>query len=307
MSGRGITREPRIALVVLNYNDSETTQRFIEGAACLAAVNNIVLVDNGSTDGSLSRLNTAAFPHVRTLALDSNGGYARGNNAGLRYAVETLGADYVFVANPDTRLSDDAVRAIAEFLGTHEDAGAVTCEMKSGASFPTDSGWQLPGYWQCVAQSIPGFDKLSRRVARPGEQGSAPLQDGARRCDAVAGSFFGISSSVLQSIGYLDDDTFLYYEENILGARLREHGKSCYVLSGYEYVHDHQVSILKSLPNVRKRLRIAEESREIYCKKYLDTSAVGVAFMRICSEIGIFVYSVIKSIFAVGRKHCKYV
>jgi GT2 family glycosyltransferase len=60
----------------------------------------MIVVDNGSTDGSASRIGTA-FPEVEVLELDANLGYAGGNNVGLTYAL-AVGADYILILNNDT-------------------------------------------------------------------------------------------------------------------------------------------------------------------------------------------------------------
>ncbi len=95
------SRWPRVAIVILNWNNAPDT------LACLRSVvgldyprYHVIVVDNGSTDGSADRI-CAAFPQVEVLRLEANLGYAEGNNVGIAQAL-AAGADHVLILNNDT-------------------------------------------------------------------------------------------------------------------------------------------------------------------------------------------------------------
>ena len=67
-------------LIVLNYNDAETTLEFVEMAKMCNAIDKIVVVDNCSTDYSLSKLTCLKSDKIDVIQTDKNGGYAYGNN-----------------------------------------------------------------------------------------------------------------------------------------------------------------------------------------------------------------------------------
>ena len=96
----------------------------------------------------------------------------------------------------------------------------------------------------------------------------------------------------LEQCGYLDENTFLYYEENILGFRLKERGYINYLFYQKTYDHLHSVSINKSFSSAQKRLEISQKSRKYYCDKYLRINKLQKALLDVSFVIGIMNYKV---------------
>jgi len=93
--------DPSVCYVVLNWNQPGLTAECLESLAVQAYANyHVVVVDNGSTDGSAGLL-AERFPWVTMLELQDNVGYSAGNNAGIDYAL-AQGADYILLLNNDT-------------------------------------------------------------------------------------------------------------------------------------------------------------------------------------------------------------
>src|SRR5262249_4020202 len=95
-----------VTIVVLNWNRRDDTLVCLESLrqADLGGAR-VLVVDNGSRDGSVEAIR-AAFPEVDVLALPRNEGYAGGNDAGMRWALER-GAEAVLLLNNDTRVAPD--------------------------------------------------------------------------------------------------------------------------------------------------------------------------------------------------------
>lgn len=101
-----------VAVVVPNWNGAHLLERCIESIEYQShRVSEVVVVDNGSTDGSL-RLLQKRFPDVRTIALPENRGFAEAVNIG----VAACSADYVLILNNDAQLAPGAVEAMYESL-----------------------------------------------------------------------------------------------------------------------------------------------------------------------------------------------
>src|SRR3954469_23326637 len=99
---------PHVTVVVLNWcNESETADCLQSLAADRSGTLTVLLVDNGSPDGSGERLH-ARFGDIPYLQTGSNLGYAAGNNRGFERALAD-GADYVMVLNDDTIVDPDCV------------------------------------------------------------------------------------------------------------------------------------------------------------------------------------------------------
>ena len=101
-----LARSPRVSVTILNLNSFEVTLDCLRSLRQIDYPNyEVVLVDNGSTDGSADRL-AAAAPEVRLLRSESNLGFAGGCNIGIRDAM-ARGTDYVLLLNNDTLVAPD--------------------------------------------------------------------------------------------------------------------------------------------------------------------------------------------------------
>ena len=98
----------RTSCVILNYNDSGTTVEQVRRICGYPSLDDIVVVDNASGEDSWEELKTSVehMENVHLSRAERNGGYGAGNNIGVRYSLEKLGARYVLIANPDTVFSD---------------------------------------------------------------------------------------------------------------------------------------------------------------------------------------------------------
>src|SRR5512139_2990278 len=113
-----------VTVIIVNWN------RCAETLACLASVarttgpvGNIVVVDNGSTDGSVAAI-CAAYPSVRMIEAGCNTGYAAGVNVGLQEAMRR-GATYALLLNNDSEVASDCVPRLVAAAGVAPEIGIV--------------------------------------------------------------------------------------------------------------------------------------------------------------------------------------
>jgi len=122
---------PLVYLLVINWNGLEHLRECFDSLMGLTYPNvRILLIDNASTDGSTAfvRENYGADPRLEILDLDTNLGWAGGNNAGISHAV-AAGADYVFLLNNDTAIQPDAVDVLVAAAQARPNAGALAPKM----------------------------------------------------------------------------------------------------------------------------------------------------------------------------------
>jgi hypothetical protein len=191
--------------VVLNWNGGDDTARAI---ASLAGIETIC-VDNGSTDGSADEI-ARRFPEVELIRNESNRGFAGGNNAGIRRALDR-GADWVLLLNNDAVAGEDLAAALERAATARPDAGLLACKvlfedgatvMYAGASFRP-----LLGY-------------SGRRVGFGGPDRFHELHD----VDRADGAAMAISRAAIARAGLLDEGLFLYVEDVDLSLRVRAAG-----------------------------------------------------------------------------------
>ena len=226
---------PDLSVVIVNWNGLEYLQE------CLDSVFNytegisveVILVDNASTDGSVP-MARAKYPQVRVIANTQNLGFAKANNQAFPFC----NGRYVLLMNPDTRVLGDALSAMVRFMDSHPDAGISGCrvlnpdltlQLACRRSIPTPAValYRMIG----LAKVMP----LNPRFARY----NLTFKDDTveTEVDAVSGSFLMFRPEVLQTVGALDEQFFLYGEELDWCLRARQHGWKVLYNPDAEIIH----------------------------------------------------------------------
>lgn len=215
----------KISLVIVNWNGS------IDTANCLSSVKKMrspdvkletVIVDNGSTDGSVAKI-ARAFSRVTLLALDKNLGFTGGNNTGIRYAM-LHGADYIWLLNNDTMVHPDAVKLVEAFADRRVGIAGSKIYFAPGHEYHKDRYatnelgkifWYAGGRidWDNMYASHRGVDEVD-----------AGQYDDAQETPFVTGCSMMIKREVVERIGELDDKFYLYLEDLDYGLRAKAAG-----------------------------------------------------------------------------------
>jgi N-acetylglucosaminyl-diphospho-decaprenol L-rhamnosyltransferase len=202
-----------VAVVVVSHETRE------EAVACLrsadaAGASELVLVDNGSTDGTAAAAR-AAVPRTRILEL-ANAGFARGANAGVR----ATRAPVVVVANADVRFAPDALQVLAGCLLEEPDVAAVGPLVTYPDGSPQASARRVPDVATAVGHAVLGRVMPGNRFTRHYRALDA---DPSRRRDVdwLSGCAVALRRSAFDEVGGFDPGYFLYVEDVDLGVRLR--------------------------------------------------------------------------------------
>lgn len=204
-----IENNPLVFVIVLNWNNAADT---IE---CIESLENSdyqpfvpIVIDNGSTDGSVEKIQ-AAFPDIHQIELDSNLGYAAGNNAGIQYALDS-GADYVLVLNNDTLVEAMMLRELVTFAETNEKIGMIGpkmyCHQPPDTIFATGSFVD----WSRGETSNRDMFLLAPEI---------DIDLKPEQVDFIAGCGVLVSRKLLEQVGFLDPIYFLNYEDVDWGVR----------------------------------------------------------------------------------------
>lgn len=220
----------KLSIIIVSWNTRDIL------ADCLASVYahpptdsfELILVDNASVDGSPEMVKRD-FPQVRLIESHENLGFAQGNNL----AVPLCQGDYVLLLNPDTVVKPNALQKLIDFLDANPAAGGA--------------GSMLLNPDESLQPSCHPAPKLGRELWRllhldefvP--YGSYNMHkwrmDQPRKVDVLMGAAFMVRKAILDEIGFLDGDYFIYSEEVDLCYRLQRAGWSLYYVPDSKVIH----------------------------------------------------------------------
>lgn len=269
----------KLNCVILNYNDAGTVEKLVRLIHDYRVVEQIVVVDNASTDDSMERLKELQDHMVDVIRADKNGGYGAGNNLGVRFARENRQATHVLIANPDVEFSEDCLMKMLRIFENHPDAGVVTAVMQDAQYGSQRNGWPLRGF----VRELLSMGPVSRRLAKRFLEYPDPYFRDRKAVfvDAVHGSMLMVDADKFLECGGYDEGIFLYQEEAVLGQRMRTCGYRTILLLNCSYRHEHSVSIHKSHESQMARQRLREKSTLYYMKKYLSINPLQEQLARL--------------------------
>lgn len=264
----------KVGMVILNYNDCETTKEYLNNIKGYKSLNEIVVVDNNSTDESYDKLKDLNIKNVSVIKTDMNKGYAYGNNYGIKYLNDNADVDYIIISNPDITVSDKTIQRLKNDLDNNEDIALIAPVINQLEE--KIRGWRLPTIKDEILSNINLYHrKVEKRLRYPDEKYTGNIT----KVEVVSGCFFMIRKSILDLIGNFDEGTFLYYEENIIGQKLKTIEKKTFIDNETEITHNLSVSVDKSFNSIKK-YKVLKESQKYYCKYYLKPNIFAYILLR---------------------------
>lgn len=212
-------QDQRVCLSVLGYNNIHDTIECLESIKQLdGGPYTILFVDNGSEDNS-SEIVRGHFPDVNILKLSTNLGFSVGTNRGLEWAYGQ-GYNFCLILNNDVILDKDMVNEMISVADNHKDCAVVMPRIKHYPLKVNDRSsreniWSDGGYYRKFPPSIKLKD--NRRKIN---------FDDPRVIEFAPGCALLIKCSALDSIGFFDENYFLFYEDWDFSLRVRETGFS---------------------------------------------------------------------------------
>jgi hypothetical protein len=202
---------PHVVVVILNWCGEEDTAACVRSALASDYPRaTVLLVDNGSPDGSGARLRDA-FPDVPYLQTGANLGYTGGNNRGFEWAL-AQGADYVVVLNNDTELDPHCLSWMVRAAESDPTIGGVAPHILVHGG---DVVWYAGGDLSEARGA--GLHRLDPRPASPDD---ASLQ----AISFMTGCCFLLTRRALEAVDGFEESFFAYNEDTDLSWRLAQAG-----------------------------------------------------------------------------------
>jgi N-acetylglucosaminyl-diphospho-decaprenol L-rhamnosyltransferase len=220
-----------LSVVIVNWNTCQML------ADCLDSIEatvqdlalEVIVVDNGSTDGSQAMVNER-YPHVCLIQNEENVGFARANNQ----AVSVSMGSYALLLNSDAVLLDGAVQAMIDLAETKPRVGIVGAHLLNPDGSFQASHSPFPNLWQeFLILSGVGRMFLGRWYPSRGPD----VDRGARKVDYVEGACLLVRREAYAEAGGLDEGYFMYAEEVDLCYTMRERGWQVWYQPAARVIH----------------------------------------------------------------------
>jgi N-acetylglucosaminyl-diphospho-decaprenol L-rhamnosyltransferase len=267
-----------LGIVIVNWNTRELLKK------CLLSVFSsenlsytVVVVDNASSDGSAQMVRDE-FPAAILIANETNEGFSRANNQGLRKLGFDLGKSdpetprYALLLNPDTEVPSDGLSAMLQYMDREDrqDVGVAGCKlvMLDGKldpacrrSFPTPmvSFYRMLGLSMLFPRSR-HFGKYNMTYVDP---------DDETEVDSVVGAFMVVRQKTMEQVGLLDDGYWMYGEDLDWALRIKQ--------AGWKVMYNPAVTVLhvkraSSRRNPEARVAFYQAMLKFYRDHYRQTT-----------------------------------
>lgn len=250
----------KLSIVIVNWNTCDHLQSCLQSLAgddmnCCE----VIVVDNASSDDSVAMVREK-FPWMRLVENAANAGFAGGCNQGIRAS----GGEYILLLNSDTLPKLDALRSLVDFMDEHTDAGGcgprLLCPDGSAQAYTFG---QDPTLYYLLRRGL--SQSLFRHYLHDW------TTDQIQNVDWVSGACLIIRRTVIDQAGLLDENMFMYFEDNDLCLRIRQAGWQIYYNPQVEIVHLGGQSLIK---NPRAQEAYYESLKYFYVKHYSLASRI---------------------------------
>lgn len=222
------------SIIIVNYQKYEDTFACVDSILKSKTTEDyrIVVVDNASPNDSWEQLQILnSNSKVVTIQAKENKGYCAGNNIGIKYSLENIKSDYIWILNPDTLVKEDCLEKLHAFAAQQNNLGILGCKL---VYYPDTQ------YLQAFGGGNFGISKYGE--LRPKEhlyhlKPSDELLPDVITMDLIIGASMYIPSSVFHNVGMMNENFFLYSDENEFCLRILRAGLKNYAISSAVVFH----------------------------------------------------------------------
>ena len=250
---------PSLDIIIVNWNAGQQLQDCLESIVVTNCkgfkLNQVVVVDNASTDGSINNIQDIDLPFM-LICNPKNSGFAAACNQGATSSQ----SDYLLFLNPDTRLFEDSLYKPIHFLEQPKNKTIGICgiQLINEQDSVTRSCARFPSPSMYFAKML-GLDRLAPRQF-PGHFMTEWDHGDSREVDQIMGAFFLVRGSIFKSMDGFDERFFVYFEEVDFSYRAYQTGWNSFYLADAQAYHkgggtSEQVKATRLFYSLRSRVR----------------------------------------------------
>lgn len=213
-----------VSVIIINWNTREILCNCLRSVyqQTQDVVYEVIVIDNASSDGSAETVK-CEFPQVILVENSDNRGFAAANNQGMKIAK----GRYVLLLNPDTIVLDGAIQKSVSYADNHADIGVLGCQVWRNENEIQQTCFSFPSIIGLIIQKM----SLRRLFPRSWIFGwvdygwwdrTSPMD-----VDVVSGMYMLVRREVIEFVGLMDEDYFVYAEETDWCHRIKKAGWRC--------------------------------------------------------------------------------
>jgi GT2 family glycosyltransferase len=274
-------RTDRVAAGVVVYNAAEDAADTVRALLASDHPNfEIVVLDNGSTDGSGEVLRSAfaGEPRVVVVRKEPNSGFSGGVNA-LREELLRTGADYAWILCDDVKVASDAMRLLVEALARDPGIGLA------GQTIYHEEARDLvyfSGGWMTLDAPDTGWVEVGHEHG--GERDDGAVRGGpVRECGWITGASMFFRAEALRDSGGMDPTFWLYYEDVDLSWRVRKAGWRIAIVPASRAWHSVTPPTHASMA---MRIRYSTRNRLLFVERRRGTRSKALALKSLLRFVG---------------------
>ena len=249
-------------MVIVHYNDIESLTNLINNVKDYRVLDKIIIVDNNSKSEIKVQLKKLTNTKIELIENKENKGFSYAINVGCKRLIELFKECNIIISNSDIIINkEEDLKELTSYL--KNDIGVVAPVVKENNTL--NRGWKNPSP---IIDALMNIVYIHRRIRKKYVFYNEDHYKEKTSCvDVVSGCFFLINSKTLENINYLDENVFLYYEENILAKKIKSINKKEIVCNDVIIIHNHSVSIDKNMKKIKK-LKMQKQSQYYFQKVY---------------------------------------
>jgi hypothetical protein len=229
---------PKVSIIILNWNGLEDTINCIESLKKIEYPNyDLIVVDNNSNIDPTEEIK-ARFPDVIVIRNDKNLGVATGNNVGIRYALKK-DTKYILLLNNDIMVKKNFLKELVKVADLNKTIGTVGPKILSpNSDIQRACTRRLPTFLDFIFV----YSFIGERLLKENRFWRKHFYydynfDSPKEVEVLSGSCMLIKKETIEDIGLFDENTFLYFEEFIMGVKFKKKGWKSMVNPKSEIVH----------------------------------------------------------------------
>lgn len=254
-----------ITVVVVNWNSGDQLKECINS---LKGVYPVVVVDNNSTDNSLSAIEN--FEKVEIIKSKENLGFGKACNLGAK----NIKSEFLLFLNPDATASPEILKRVHEFMSvpSNKDVGICGVQLLEESGHVARSCSRFPTPWRWIVHAM-GLQKV---VPKLGHRMAEWAHDSTRQVDQLIGAFFFVRRLIFEDLRGFDEQFFVYFEEVDFSKRAHQAGWKSVYLAQFQAFHagggtSNQVKARRLFYSLRSRL--------LYAKKHFTLLGFSITFL----------------------------